>query len=235
MIPVLGIPILNHPELLQRVFDTIDEPIGRLFVVDNGGVLKGTKLRWPTDVGSIHISDPGWNQGVAASWNHVIKANMRESWWMIGCNDMYFEKGSLHRMAEFMDGLDNESDPALARLQVGNEPWGHHFGLFCPNAAAIEEVGWFDENMHPIFYEDTAWIRKANALGVEMPLISSYSHHDGNQSWKGNAVLSESNKRSWQGNSLYFDSQEAVYEWTPPPLYRLRDQAWPIDRKDSGA
>lgn len=240
MIPVLGIPILNRPNLLQRVFDTIDEPIGRLFIVDNGGIVKGTKLRWPHDVQSYHIADPGYNMGVAASWNHIIKANMNEPYWIIGCNDVKLSPGSLRALRENIEG---RTGPALSRMQMNNEDWGNHFGVFAINAAAVEKVGWFDENLHPIYFEDTDWMRRAERLGVEMPLVASKTHHDGNGSWKGDQTLATQNKESWDGNVQYFDNKWAsqpednnagLSTWFPPRLSRLRSQAWQIERTDSG-
>lgn len=243
MIPSMGIPILNKPHLLQRFFDSIDDgPIDRLLVIDNGSVIKGANLRWPTDVGSIHVTDPGYNMGVAGSWNHTIRANMNDPWWVLANNDMRLEAGALRALSDSMSGFNHDTEPVISRIQVGNESWGNHFGVFAVNAAAINQVGWFDENLYPIYFEDTDWMRRAERLDIRRILVPSKSHHDGNESWKGNPVLQAHNKRSWDGNVEYFDGKWKMIdvhahppnEWYPPTLQRLREQAWPVERKDSG-
>ena len=240
MIPTLGIPILNKPNLLQRFFDSIDDgPIDRLLVIDNGSVIKGANLRWPTDVGSIHVTDPGYNMGVAGSWNHTIRANMNDPWWVLANNDMKLSPGSLRALSDSMSDIDHNETPVISRIQVGNEDWGNHFGVFAVNAAAIETVGWFDENLYPIYFEDTDWMRRAEKLDIRRILVPSGSFHDGNASWKDSRVLREHNKKSWDGNVKYFDSKWdnegfTYREWLPPQLSRLRNQQWPVERKDSG-
>jgi GT2 family glycosyltransferase len=196
-------------------------------------VVQGSGLRWPTHVNRYEIARPGYNMGVAASWNHIIKANMNAPWWLIGSNDVKLEHGILQQL---VDSITEE--PGVWRIEMGNEAkWGNHFGVFALNAAAIEKVGWFDENFYPIFWEDTEWIWRAQELNVPLHLIKSpKTHHDGNESWKGNPPLIESNKVSWDGNVKYHDAKKASgkYEWNPPSLSRLRRQQWPVEYKDSG-
>ena len=244
MIPVFGVPILNKYNLFQRMLDTIDEPIGRLYVIDNGGELDASSIRWPWDTQSIHVADYGYNTGVAGGWNHIIRANIRSEWWCIANNDVVLAPGALSRLQDEM-GSDK---PTLARVIMGNErAWGNHFGVFGINAAFIDTVGWFDENLIPIYWEDTDYVMRIEALkarGVEfnLPIIDSTTHHDGNQSWTDIPHLAAQNKNSWDGNVAYFTAKKEaidkgegdVVHWPQPTIARLRAQDWDIPRRDNG-
>lgn len=246
MIPVFGVPVLNRYDLLQKLFDTVDEPIDRIYIIDNGGGLHDTSppIRFPWDTKSIHVADYGYNTGVAGGWNHIIRANIHAPWWCINNNDMALQAGALARLADAM-GSDK---PTLARIVIGNErSWGNHFGTFGINAAFVDTVGWFDENLHPIYWEDTDYIMRIETLlsrGVELnlPKIDSESTHAGNQSWKGNEPLAAQNKVSWDGNVEYFTQKKeaidrgeaSVIHWPQPTIERLRRLDWEIPRRDNG-
>lgn len=231
----MGLPLLNRPDLAIRMIKSIDHPVGRLYVIDNGGVVEPFKARTAEH---IHIVDPGYNMGVAASWNLTIRANVDAPWWMFVNNDLVLEPGALERLATHMDATLER--PTVAGIQMGNEAWGNHYGAHAVNALAVEVVGWFDEQLHPIYWEDTDHRTRCQQIGVAFDLIPSTTRHDGNESWKGNEKLAAANKRSWAPNAAYFDRKLVQMEqgmdvrvWTPPPLSRLRAQAWPIPPRNN--
>jgi hypothetical protein len=232
MIPVLGVPVLNHNDLLDRMLRSIDHPVARLYVVDNGGKV-------PPDMEYQHLpdifrADAGFNLGVASSWNFIIRANIHSRWWLIVNNDLVFEPGVLDRLVE--DVETHIDEPNISMVEMGNENWGNHFGAFAVNPQAIDTVGWFDENFHPIYYEDTDWKRRAERLGIRMSVIRSSTHHDGNQSWKGMG-LEVDNEVSWGYNQRYFDEKwEAIEKgfpldtWNQPSVARLKATDWRLTR-----
>lgn len=248
VIPVFGVPVLNKPDLLQRLFDSIDYgPIDRLYIIDNGGTvtpqIRPDGLSFPTHVNRIHVADYGYNTGVAGGWNHIIRANAHADWWCIANNDVIIEPGALARLVAAMD----TAEPTLARIVMGNEAtWGNHFGVFGINAAFIDTVGWFDENLIPIYWEDTDMVMriealKARGVHLNLPVLASSTHHDGNRSWSDQPMLAAQNKVSWDGNVTYFtakkeaiDKGEAdVVTWRQPTIERIRAQDWQIPRKDN--
>jgi GT2 family glycosyltransferase len=224
---------LNNRSLTDRFLRSIDHPVGLLYIIDNGNVI-------PHDMEyahlpNIHVADLGYNVGVAASWNLTIKANMHQRWWMFCNNDIVLEKGALARLVEDMEA--NIDVPNLSMIEMGNEAWGNHFGAHAVNDLAIETVGWFDENFHPIYFEDTDWKRRAEGLGIRMHVVKSTTNHVGNASWKGRPEAVD-NARSWDYNRDYFDEKWRLItltdadprQWTPPSLSRLRNTAWNVDR-----
>ena len=224
---------MNKPELLQAMLDTVDEPIDRIYVVDNGGVLRDQHIRWPWDTNRIHVADPGYNLGVARSWNEIIRANVDANWWVIACNDIRIQEGSLGQLRSIME---QSTDPTLCRVVMGNEAgWGNHFGLFGVNAALIDTVGWFDENFISIYFEDNDYLERIDKLQrmghtINLPLVQSHTQHIGNASWKyGDDHLGVDNARTWEVNGSYIGTKrEADYEpdptaWKHPSVKRMRN------------
>jgi hypothetical protein len=256
MIPVMGLPILNKPELMTRMLDSVDEDIERLYIVDNGGVVRADSVRGYR-ANNVHVCDPGYNVGVGPSWNLIIKANIQAPWWLITSNDMLFEPGCLSRLLDDMDAHDGR--PHLARIVIGHDrKWGHHFGAFALNAECVDTVGWFDENIQPIYYEDTDYIARmmrAEGLGFTLSDIDSESTHVGEQSWKTDSHHAVGNKRSWDLNRDYFDEKwnaadgrketaqfdvpfnvfndDGLRYWPQPTVERMRQQDWHVQRKDN--
>lgn len=248
MIPVMGFPILNKPELMKRMLGSVDHDIDRLYIVDNGGVVRGNDVRGYR-ANNVHVADVGFNMGVGPSWNLIIRANIQAPWWLIVSNDITFSAGALARLVDDMES--HTGRPHLSRIVIGNESWGNHFGAFALNPEAIDMVGWFDENLYPIYYEDTDYIARIERVkkhGFTVTDVDSNTHHDGNASWKGDAHNAVGNKRTWDINRDYFDAKwnfgtftnpfEDDPHWgidTFPPVRvaRLREQDWHVARKDN--
>jgi hypothetical protein len=256
VIHVLGFPILNKPDLMIKMLDSIDHDIDRLYVIDNGGVVTPSMVRGYR-ANNVHINDPGYNMGVGPAWNAIIKANIQAPWWMISSNDMQFESGCLSRLVDDMDA--HSGVPHLSRIVIGHDrKWGHHFGAFALNAECIDMVGWFDENIQPVYYEDTdmlARIERAKKHGFTLTDIDSESTHVGEQSWKTDSHHAVGNKRSWDLNRDYFDEKwnaadgrketaqfdvpfnvfndDGLRYWPQPTVERMRQQDWHVQRKDN--
>lgn len=194
MIPVLVCPILNRPDLLAGMLASVDEPVGRLYVVDNGSVV--TDLRWPTD---FHVVNPGYNMGVAASWNFAIKANIGAPWWLFVNNDVVFAPGELGALARQME----DAAPKVIAL-LG-------FAAVAINAAAIDLVGWFDEGFTPMYYEDSDWCYRAKLVDLPRQHIGGHSVHLHEQTTKSDAAIAAANQVTRQRNRARY-----IAKWGGP-------------------
>jgi len=257
-VPVYGVPILNKIVLLRDMLRSFDHDVSRLFIVDNGGLVGHEDVaHFRAD--NVHIADPGFNMGVAGSWNFIIRANLNADWWLLGCNDMKIAPGAVGRLVEDMEA--HAGKPHMARMVMGNEAtWGNHFGLFGLTPEAVDMVGWFDENIYPIYFEDNDYmerIKRAEPHGFSTTLVPSATHHGGNASWKDSTHLSAGNKRTWSINGSYYESKwhSDTYEFDfpfdigeeaglvrdmdglryfPQPTIRgWREQDWHVDRRDN--
>lgn len=226
MIPVLAIPVLNRPDLLEACLRSIDEPVERLVVIDNSGSGEMGDRASETRPDAL-IVDPPANLGVAASWNLAIKSTADAPWWCIVNADMAFAPGSLARLAGAMTDA-----PEVRCL--------YEFGAFGITAAAVETVGLFDENFHPIYCEDTDYRYRCGLAGVPVIDMPDDSTHVGSVSYVGNPRAD--NGRTYPSNRRYyaekwggdigretftspFGAGGSVADWTLR-LSRVRDNRW---------
>ena len=130
MIPCMIVPILVGPDILRRMLDTIDYPIKKLIIIDNGDALRASS-GWPVEhVQSTKVIKMPANLGVAGSWNLGIKATPFAPWWLITNFDVEWPAGSLRRFAEQASGAD-------ILLAQSAQPWSAAIWLTLRKAIAI--------------------------------------------------------------------------------------------------
>lgn len=225
MIPVLGIPVLNRPDLLQRCLASIDVDVDRLVLIDNGGVTDDLPEQyWPA------VTIPPSNLGVAASWNFIIRTTPAAPWWCLVNADVEFAPGDLARLADVM------ADPS-ARVACLVE-----FGAFGINAACVDRVGWVDESFVPIYCEDIDYRYRCRLAGVPVVDVPSGATHVGSVSYRSDPERAAHNARTYPLNVAYYEAKWGgpmgretyrspfnrggpVSEWHLDRR-RLADQAW---------
>lgn len=149
-IPVFGIPVLNRGDLLERLVSSLDCPIGKLFIVNNGNddsvwqAISKIRLGLNPLIQEVVVYSESRNLGVAPSWNHIIKSNPTAPYWFICAVDMKFEKGSLAKMYRAAEAA-HKSSAAL---------YADGYSCFCITQLGWEGVGQFDENIYPAYLED---------------------------------------------------------------------------------
>lgn len=220
MIPVLGVPIISRPDLLRRLLSSVDVPVGRRIIIDNGDVVADHLLP---------VKLPA-NLGIAASWNLVVKLTPDAPWWLLVNADVEFAAGDLARIVAEM------TDPSPRIVTMDG------FAAFAINAAAIETVGWFDENYHPAYVEDCDYEYRCALLGVPIIELPHGARHD-TSSTIADPHYARQNARSYPANVRYheqkwggslrggerftspFDHGGDPADWTLD-LARLRDNGW---------
>ncbi len=230
-IPVLIVPVLNQPELLVRMIASIDHPIDRIFVIDNGGVF-GHRHRWVLGDIPYSVIDLPHNIGVAASWNLGIKANPLAPWWLIVNHDIEFGPGDLARMEQAVD-----MGSSAVYFMLGMAAFG--VTRYTVNAA-----GFADENIHPAYDEDLDWHRRMKLAGCETVEVGWSGRHVGSATIHSDPILRAVNGVTHGRNDAYyaqkwggpkeggetfdtpFDRGGHVGDWRLD-LERLRANAWP--------
>lgn len=211
MIPVLIVPILARPELLQDMVASIDHPVRRLVVIDNGDVVRD--LQVPSMVESTYVVRLPGNLGVAGSWNLGIKATPMAPWWLIANFDVTWPAGSLQ---QFVDRQPRD------RVILSGGGWC----AFAIGEQVIDEVGLFDEAYHPAYFEDDDYARRCDALRVHVEYSGIPVHHRTSSTLK--AGYDDRNSLTFTENMYYFRDKEAAGNysegrWT---LARRRRLAW---------
>jgi len=232
MIPVLIVPVLNRPELLDRMLDSVDVEVGTLVIVDNGDVVHPTTHladRWQ---GHTRLIWPGHNLGVAASWNLGMKVTPDAPWWFITGFDMLYTPGDLQQL---VDEMNSSPKPRTVHL--------HGYSSFALNRDGVERVGYFDENFHPAYFEDNDYAYRCFLKGMEAVHLLNGAKHEGSATIYGDQSYRDQNHQTFEANKAYYlakwggmPSQE---RWTSPfaidaagePAIapsRLRKQAWQL-------
>lgn len=207
MIPLLGVPVLNREDLAARMVASIDYPVDELLVVVNAENKRPTVDRlWAAagangNIRSATFSQPSFNLGCGGSWNHIIRHRPAGPWWLIVNADIQFGAGDLERLASRMDG---ESRPAFATV--------FEFGAFGLNTACVDSVGWFDENLHPMYFEDNDYQRRMFLAGVDYEQLESTTRHDTSSTINSDAALAARNDVTFRLNAAYY-----LEKWGGPP------------------
>jgi GT2 family glycosyltransferase len=211
MIPCMIVPILVRPDILRQMLDTIDYPIKKLIIIDNGDALR-YQGPWPVDhVQSTKVIKMPANLGVAGSWNLGIKADPFAPWWLITNFDVEWPAGSLRMFAE----------QAGEGVLLVDSP--QPYCAFAVGEDTVQRVGLFDEGFHPAYFEDNDYEMRCAVEGVKVkrstiPVI----HH--NSSTLG--YFGEINNRTYSSNAEYMDrkrSHPGPGGWS---LERRRINSW---------
>lgn len=229
MIPVLGVPVLNRPDLLYEMLNSTNHEIGRVVIVDNGDVVP--------DIANdnVRVISPGHNLGVSASWNLIIKSTPTAPWWLFTNSDIVFAEADLSRVAAFMDA---GGDAAV----LGT------YAVLAVSATTLERVGWFDENFAPAYYEDNDFDYRCRLAGIEVAALpAAYVHHT-SSTINSSPSYAQQNQLTFLPNGNYYRDKwggEPMAETYTTPfnqggdhrywhvdLSRLARQAWRVDRPE---
>ncbi len=190
MIPVLGVPYINRPDLLQTMLRSVDVEVGEVVIIDNS---PDAELRGLTGPNKSRVISMHHNLGVSASWNLIIKVTPKAPWWFIVNSDIEFYPGELAGVVEAMEGFDGVT--TLVGLSA--------FGI---SKEAIAKAGWFDENFVPAYCEDNDFHRRCQLTGVEWKDLEpgSKTTHGGSQVIGSSPWYRNENNRTYPLNVAYY-------------------------------
>lgn len=183
MIPVLGVAVLNRPDLLNRLLGSIDVLVEDLVIIDNAGGL---------DIAGCDAAENIWhlplpsNLGVAGSWNLVIRSTPFAPWWLIVNSDAYFNPGQLAEIA-------GEARTDALCLTEAVPPWA----CFTVGEEVVSTVGLFDERFYPAYCEDVDYERRVTAAGYDIDVMPVKVNHDNSSTIGSDPALSAANCRTY--------------------------------------
>lgn len=198
MIPALVVPVLARPELLYGMLATIDHSVDHLIVIDNGDCVDDEMVAASAGHGvlteRVSVIHMPANLGVAGSWNLGIKAAPFAPWWLI-CNfDVRWPVGSLAALCDI-------AERNRVTLTACAPPWA----AFALGDLAVSQVGLFDERLHPAYFEDNDWQRRADAAGV--PVYHSSVPVDHHNSSTLKAGYEHRNSVTFADNHAWYHSK----------------------------
>ncbi len=222
-LPLLGIPILNGYNLLERLLESIDYPIDTLAIVDNSnidhslrpsGTITTERLNALRQLGHplirhIRIAKPFSNLGVAASWNLILSSFPEASFALIANHDVVFTAGTLRNAINHL----NTSRPQFLPLL----PSPNNFSAFLITALAWDRIGLFDPGFHPAYCEDLDYRDRIRADPCVEQIDGSFAHvtmraanPTHSATIKSDPKIAAQNRISFQLNRLWYLSHRRL-------------------------
>lgn len=201
MIPLIGVPVINRGDLLLDLVFSIDYPVAKLAIVQNGhepdvieAIEKIKTGALNPNIKSVYVSTPFRNLGVSPSWNHIITSFPEVPYVLIPSADIKFGKGDLEKVVE-----TNSICPDAFLSLDG-------FACFVIPQSVVEKVGLFDENIYPCYYEDNDYHRRMKLANINFLTLEKLSivHQGGSQTIMSNPFFNSANGRSFGMNADYY-------------------------------
>lgn len=214
MIPAIIVPVLTRHDLLDRMIVSIDFPTDKLLVIDNASNSDWEPI-WNPWIKKIHHVKSPTNLGVASSWNLGIKMLPFCEWWLIANFDLVFENKALD---EF-NYLSNSNEIVLSNAQP-------EWACFSIGWQVVDKVGLFDEALHPAYFEDNDYERRARLLGVSIKESYINIAHDNSSTIQ--AGFQNANAHTFVDNHNYYQNKKSANDFTQGSwsITRRRKNSW---------
>lgn len=239
-IPLLGIPILNRPDLLVRLLNSLDQRVETLAIVDNSigsglddagdlsRLLAQLERDPPAGVGRVRVARPFANQGVAASWNAILTGFPEAPYALLVNNDVVFSPGVLAQVAGRIDPARPQFLPLLRAPQ--------EFSAFAITPSVWDRVGLFDANFHPAYCEDLDYAERLRACeSVEWITLESLQNALQNANPTASATIASDprlaacNRSTYLLNCLWFHSRRRLENPHPGTWMRRWLSQWTLE------
>jgi len=222
MLENMIVPVLNRYDLLQRMLDSVDVPVGHLLIIDNGasGVENDIELNVPECVEHTTYLPMPANLGVAASWNLGVKSFPYDDRWFIVSNDVQFHPGALERLSE------------ARRDAITLSSMFPHWQAFCLGYEAVRRVGLADEAFFPAYFEDSDLNRRAVRYGVPIVQMQIPMMHDNSSTLNSDPHFVGRNSNTFSNNQEHYSNKVANNDFSAGgwDVQRRRQNGWERDR-----
>lgn len=216
------IPVYKVSERVRKCIQSIQDN-DHILLIDNSGTKECKEFE---DLG-IEVEYQDQNIGVPRSWNIGLRRN--HDWTFIVSSSMLFNKPFSH-IVDMLDGYEG--------LMFRTTHVWHCNGV---SKELVEQIGYFDENFYPGYFEDCDWdhrcgVNKINEYGnIEIDAICQV---DGGATKDGvdvriNAVH-DYFKRKWGGHRTregwgewkhpFNDPTKSIDYWEPKTIEQLKEE-----------
>ena len=195
MLENLIVPVLNRYDLLQRMVNSVDYPVGHLLILDNGASVDRDDAE-PLELNDCfeqvtYLPLPA-NLGVAGSWNLGVKLFPHDARWFFASNDIIFAPGDL----ELLAGARTDA----LTLCAAQPQWQ----AFAVGEEVVRRVGLWDEGLHPAYFEDDDYEWRVKFQGFDIVALRLGLTHDNSSTLKADARFGYRNEVTFKANQEYF-------------------------------
>lgn len=203
----IGIPTLHCYDKLLDLCAYLASNVNELMpievtVIDNGGCLTDDKIfvsmkNLPIP---IRVITPGFNLGVAASWNLLIKELGR----CFICNDDVLF--SAQDIESFLVAATNSPNTVIFNVA---DPGNHWSMYFVNRPITWLEMGGFDEKFFPAYFEDNDAYHRLELAGLPCKFVETmdFAHDKSSTLRKGNASYLEKHQQTFSQNAIYYQQK----------------------------
>jgi len=248
VIPVLGVTVINHEDLLVKMLRSVDHKVETLVIFHNGDSDEETNRKMRHTIESIQLKQINLghdnikhviaffrlnNLGFSAGVNQIILSTPHARFWLIVNNDVEFHPGILQEVAQTMASDKAKSDNICLWGLVGDR--ASRYSSFVLTPRAVRTIGIFDENFWPAYSEDcdyTARLVRADCPIKFEPDSERMASHVTSASWKKASSKSDLRKRVKQNGKGHNNYDYLIEKWgmnicklcTPKPPYMDRSK-----------
>jgi len=207
MIPVLIIPAVSRFDLLERLLASLDEPVGRLVIVDNscnGATVSDSRAEYIRPITGL-----GYPGGINAG----ILQTPEAPWWFFASVDIMFGPGDLAAIVAEMTDVDwpqlvtgDRHDTRLLRFAYG-----------ALNAECVDAVGLMDDGFYPIYFDDDDYERRCRLGDVEWVTYNGNIRHGENGDVGSVTIKSDDEHRRANSRTFPLNAARYVEKWGGMP------------------
>jgi GT2 family glycosyltransferase len=166
-------PVLNNRESTQRTVQSIGRQ--HPFIIFDNGSPPGT-LDFAQELPDCTVLHSPRNLGVAPAWNALFDEAFRRGAESAFCtnNDVIYLPNSYEALAEVVEEHPEAGIISMAELPTDFANFrqapvctGYRFSMFLLRRSTWETVGKFDTRFRPIYWEDTDYVVRLRAAGVQ--------------------------------------------------------------------
>lgn len=191
MIPVFIAPCYSRYDLLDRMLASVDVPVGRGLLIDNGMTRHKANVgpEWAT------FTPPFGSLGLAGSINFGITQTFDAPWWLWASDDLVFSPGDLATIASLVES--HGDNPVVVT---------YRWAVMALNRAVVERIGLLDEwSFWPLYFDDMDFAYRCSLAGIPI-LYDKWGISEGadgvthSTTIQTNDEIAHANNRSWIHN-----------------------------------
>ena len=195
---------LNGGKDLLKQYESIDYPVKQYFILDNSSgadysvkdaINQITIARSNKNINEISVVTNRMNVGFAGGCNQILHQNTDAKYWIIIGNDWHPRKNQLEKLAErlekpFLGILCDETQNGYSCMVISPE--------------LIKQVGTFDENFFPGYYEDNDHRYRMRMLNLKWEIFPLKYRHAVSSTLKRNVNFQIKNTETFDRNAKYY-------------------------------